>query len=297
MKKVIFEGVATALVTPFKNGKVDFDNLGELIEFQIANKADAIVVCGTTGEAPTLEDNEHLDVIEYSVRKTAGRIPVIAGTGSNNTAHAVMMNIEAEKRGADGLLWVTPYYNKSTQRGLYEHYKTLAQSTSLPAILYNVPGRTGVNLLPETVYKLSEFENIVAVKEASGNIKQTVEIKRLCGDSMTVYSGDDDLIVPLMSVGAQGVISVLSNIAPKETHELCQLCFNGDYKSAATMQIKYSQLIKALFCEVNPIPVKAALKLMKLGNGEIRLPLYDMEDKNVEFLKECLIDTGLYTKE
>ena len=222
---MIFKGVATAIVTPFKNDKVDFENLGDLIEYQIKGKADAIVVCGTTGEAPTLEDNEHLDVIEYCVKKVNGRIPVIAGTGSNNTAHAVMMNKEAEKRGADGLLWVTPYYNKTTQRGLFEHYKTLAESTSLPAILYNVPGRTGVNLLPETVAKLSVFENIVAVKEASGNIKQTIEIKRLCKDNMTVYSGDDDLIVPLMSVGAQGVISVLSNIAPEETHNLCDLCF------------------------------------------------------------------------
>ena len=297
MKKVIFKGVATAIVTPYKDGKVDFDNLGELIEYQINGKADAIVVCGTTGEAPTLEDNEHLDVIEYSVKKVAGRIPVIAGTGSNNTAHAVMMNKEAEKRGADGLLWVTPYYNKTTQRGLFEHYKTLAESTSLPAILYNVPGRTGVNLLPETVAKLSKFENIVAVKEASGNIKQTIEILKLCKDNMTVYSGDDDLIVPLMSVGARGVISVLSNIAPKETHDLCELCFKGDYVNAAKMQIKYSDLIKALFCEVNPIPVKTALKLMGMGNGEIRLPLYDMEEKNVEFLKKQLIETGLYTKE
>ena len=294
---MIFKGVATAIVTPFKNDKVDFENLGDLIEYQIKGKADAIVVCGTTGEAPTLEDNEHLDVIEYCVKKVNGRIPVIAGTGSNNTAHAVMMNKEAEKRGADGLLWVTPYYNKTTQRGLFEHYKTLAESTSLPAILYNVPGRTGVNLLPETVAKLSVFENIVAVKEASGNIKQTIEIKRLCKDNMTVYSGDDDLIVPLMSVGAQGVISVLSNIAPEETHNLCDLCFKGDYIKAAEMQIKYSELIKALFCEVNPIPVKKALEIMGLGNGEIRLPLYEMEEKNAEFLKKQLIETGLYTKE
>ncbi len=294
---MIFEGVATALVTPFKDGKVDFDNLGELIEFQISGKADAIVVCGTTGEAPTLEDDEHLDVIEYSVKKVNRRIPVIAGTGSNNTAHAVMMNIEAEKRGADGLLWVTPYYNKTTQRGLYEHYKTLAESTKLPAILYNVPGRTGVNLLPETISRLSEIDNIVAVKEASGNIKQTIDIKRLCGDNMTVYSGDDDLIVPLMSMGAKGVISVLSNIAPKETHDLCYMCLDGEYEKAANEQIKYAQLIKALFCEVNPIPVKTALRIMGLGNGEMRLPLYEMEEKNIEFLKNELTKTGLYTKE
>ena len=285
MKNTIFEGAATALVTPMTKDGVDFNALEKMVEFQIENKIDALVICGTTGEAPTLEDNEHLDAIECAVKTAKKRIPVIAGTGSNNTAHAVMMNKEAEKRGADGLLWVTPYYNKSTQRGLYEHYKTLANSTSLPAILYNVPSRTGVNILPETVSKLSQIENIVAIKEASGSIKQTMDIINLCGDKIDVYSGDDDVIVPLMCMGAKGVISVLSNIMPKETHDLCKLCLDGKYSDAAKLQLKYSGIVKALFSEVNPIPVKTALNLMGLNAGILRLPLYEMEDKNLEFLK------------
>ncbi len=285
MKNTIFEGAATALVTSMTKDGVDFKALEKMVEFQIENKIDALVICGTTGEAPTLEDNEHLDAIECAVKTAKKRVPIIAGTGSNNTAHAVMMNKEAEKRGADGLLWVTPYYNKSTQRGLYEHYKTLADSTSLPAILYNVPSRTGVNILPETVSKLSEIENIVAIKEASGSIKQTMDIINLCGDKIDVYSGDDDIIVPLMCMGAKGVISVLSNIMPKETHDLCTLCLDGKYFDASKLQLKYSGIVKALFCEVNPIPVKTALNLMGLNAGILRLPLYEMEEKNLEFLK------------
>ena len=286
MKHTIFEGAAVAVVTPLNEKGVDFDALGKIVDFHLDNKTDAIVVCGTTGEAPTLEDDEHLDTIEYVVKRVNKKIPVIAGTGSNNTAHAVMMNKESEKRGADGFLWVTPYYNKSTQRGLYEHYKTLASSSHLPAILYNVPSRTGVNILPETVAKLSEIDNIVAIKEASGSVKQTIEILKLCGDKIDVYSGDDDIIVPLMSVGAKGVISVLSNIMPLDTHNLCKLCLDGDFKEAAKLQIKYSGIIKALFCEVNPIPVKTAMNLMGLNAGILRLPLFEMEEKNLEFLKK-----------
>ncbi len=286
MKHTIFEGAGVALVTPLTEDGVDFESLGKLVEYQIENKTDAIIVCGTTGEAPTLEDGEHLDAIEFAVKAARGRVPVIAGTGSNNTAHAVMMTKEAEKRGANGFLWVTPYYNKTTQKGLYEHYKTLSAASDLPAILYNVPSRTGVNLLPETVAKLAEIDNIAAIKEASGNIKQTIEIQKLCGDKIDVYSGDDDIIVPMMSVGAKGVISVLSNVMPEETHNLCKLCLEGNFSEASKLQIKYSGIVKALFSEVNPIPVKTALNLMGKNAGILRLPLCEMEEKNLENLKK-----------
>lgn len=286
MKKTIFTGSATALVTPINDKGVDFDSLKNLVEFQIENSTDALVICGTTGEAPTLEDGEHLDAIECAVSCAKGRIPVIAGTGSNNTDHAIMMNKEAQKRGADALLWVTPYYNKTTQRGLIKHYEALAASTDLPAILYNVPSRTGVDIKPESVEHLSKIENIVAIKEATGDVARAADIISRCGDRIDVYSGNDDIIVPLMSIGAKGVISVLSNIAPKETHDMCELCLEGDFKKAGDMQIKYFNLVKALFCEVNPIPVKTALNLMGKNVGKLRLPLYEMEDKNLEFLKE-----------
>ncbi len=285
MKHTIFTGSATALVTPINEKGVDFDALEKIIEFQIENSTDALVICGTTGEAPTLEDNEHLDAIECAVSVTKGRIPVIAGTGSNNTAHAVMMNKEAQKLGVDGLLWVAPYYNKSTQRGLVEHYKTLALSTDLPAILYNVPSRTGSDILPPTVEELSKIENIVAIKEATGDVGRTVEIIFRCGERIDVYSGNDDVIVPMMSVGSRGVISVLSNIMPKETHDMCALCEKGDFKQAGKMQTDFLPLIRALFCEVNPIPVKTAMNLMGFKAGVLRLPLFEMEDKNLERLK------------
>lgn len=285
MNKTLFKGCATALITPINEKGVNFDALEKIIEFQIANSVNAIVVCGTTGEAPTLEDNEHLDAIECAVSVSKGRIPIIAGTGSNNTAHAVMMNKEAEKLGADGLLWVAPYYNKSTQRGLYEHYKTLASSTTLPAILYNVPSRTGSDIRPETVEKLSAIENIVAIKEATGDLARTVEIISRCGDNIDVYSGNDDIVVPMMSVGAKGVISVLSNIMPQETSDMCSLCLKGDYTSAGKMQVEFYNLVKALFCEVNPIPVKTAMNLMGFDAGSLRLPLYEMAEDNLEFLK------------
>ena len=285
MKNTIFTGSATALVTPINDKGVDFDALKNLIEFQIKNGTDALVICGTTGEAPTLDDGEHLDAIECAVSSAGGTVPVIAGTGSNNTDHAIMMNKEAQKRGADGLLWVTPYYNKTTQRGLIKHYEALAASTDLPAILYNVPGRTAVDIKPETVEALSKIENIVAIKEATGDVARAADIIARCGDNIDVYSGNDDIIVPLMSIGAKGVISVLSNIIPRQTHDLCALCLNGDFVSAGKLQIKYFNLVKALFCEVNPIPVKTALNLMGLGAGKLRLPLYEMEEKNLEFLK------------
>jgi len=285
MSKTIFQGSATALITPMTPDGVNFDALEKIIEFQIENQTDALVVCGTTGEAPTLEDNEHLAAVECAVSVSKGRIPVIAGTGSNNTAHAVMMNKEAQRLGADGVLWVAPYYNKSTQRGLVKHYQTLAASTDLPAILYNVPSRTGSDIKAETVEELSKVENIVAIKEATGDVARSVEIISRCGDNIDVYSGNDDIIVPMMSIGAKGVISVLSNLCPKETHEMCKLCLDGDFASASKLQIKYFNLVKALFCEVNPIPAKTAMNLMGFEAGELRLPLYEMEDKNLEFLK------------
>ncbi len=285
MKHTIFTGSATALVTPINDKGVDFDALTTIIEHQISNSTDALVICGTTGEAPTLEDAEHLEAIECAVSVSKGRIPVIAGTGSNNTAHAIMMNKEAQKLGADALLWVAPYYNKSTQRGLVEHYYALASSTDLPAILYNVPSRTGSDILPPTVETLSKVENIVAIKEATGDVGRCVEIISRCGDYLDVYSGNDDVIVPMMSVGSKGVISVLSNVMPKETHDMCSLCLNGDYKRAGEMQVALLPLIRALFCEVNPIPVKTAMNLMGFGAGKLRLPLFEMEEKNLERLK------------
>ncbi len=285
MKKSIFTGAGTALVTPINEKGVDFDALEKIVEFQIKGGIDALIICGTTGEAPTLEDNEHLDAIECAVSAAKGRVPVIAGTGSNNTAHAIMMNKEAEKRGANGLLWVTPYYNKTTQRGLIKHYEALAASTNLPSILYNVPGRTGVDIKPETVEILSKIENIVAIKEATGDVARAVDIVSRCGDRIDIYSGNDDITVPLMSIGAKGVISVLSNIMPKETHDMCELCFKGDYASASKLQVEYFPLISALFSEVNPIPVKTAMNLMGMDAGLLRLPLYEMADATLENLK------------
>ena len=285
MKKTLFTGAGTALVTPMNENGVDFDAYGKIIDFQIENGADALIVCATTGEAPTLDDDEHLEAISYAVDRVKKRIPVIAGTGSNNTAHAIMMNKEAEKRGADGLLWVSPYYNKATQKGLLLHYKALAASTSLPAILYNVPSRTGVNIKPETIEELSYIDNICGVKEASGDVSVAVDILRRCGDRIDLYSGNDDIIVPLMSIGAKGVISVISNVMPKETHDMCKLFFDGDFRAAAQKQMEYFPFIKALFCEVNPIPIKTAMNLMGLNAGKLRLPLCDMSDTNLELLK------------
>ena len=255
----IFKGAGVAMVTPMKdNGEIDYEVLGQLIEDQIAGHTDAIIICGTTGEAPTLEDDEHLEAIRYTVDKTAGRIPVIAGTGSNNTAHAVMMSKEAQKLGADGCLLVAPYYNKATQNGLVRHFAAIAGAVDIPCILYNVPSRTGSNILPETALRLAnEVENIVGIKEASGNIGQVGKLAAICEGKLDIYSGNDDQIVPICALGGIGVISVLSNVAPRETHNMVEYCMMNRYDKARQLQHKALDLVNALFCEVNPIPVKA----------------------------------------
>ena len=290
----IFKGAGVAIVTPMKeNGEIDLEVFGELIEDQIANHTDAIIAIGTTGEAPTLDDDEHLEAIRYCVEKVNGRIPVIAGTGSNNTAHAIMMSKEAEALGADGLLLVAPYYNKTTQKGLIAHYSAIAESTKLPCILYNVPSRTGTNILPETAAWLGKnVENIAAVKEASGNITQVAHLIELAEGSLDVYSGNDDQIVPLCSLGGIGVISVLSNVAPRQTHDIMQACLDGNYTLAAKLQLAALPLCRALFCEVNPIPVKAALRLQGHQVGLPRLPLVDIEPAHLEQLKAAMQEYG-----
>lgn len=296
MKKLPFTGSGVALITPFKNGKVNFDKLGELIEYHIAEGTDSIIICGTTGEAATMPDAEHLSVIEYTVQKAAGRIPIIAGTGSNDTAHGVNLSKEAVKLGADALLLVTPYYNKATQKGLIAHYNKMAAAVDVPIILYCVPGRTGVNILPETLLELSKTENIVAVKEASGNISQVAKIAALCGDALAIYSGDDDMTVPIMSLGGVGVISVAANIVPRDVHNLTQLYFDGDTAGARKLQLSLLELMESMFYEVNPIPVKTAMNLLGWDVGELRLPLCEMEDKNLERLKKALTNYGLKLK-
>lgn len=296
MNTLPFTGSGVALVTPFKNGKVDFDKLGELVEFHIAEGTDSIIICGTTGEAATMPDAEHLSVIEYAVHKAAGRIPIIAGTGSNDTAHGVNLSKQAVRLGADGLLLVTPYYNKATQKGLIIHYKEMAKAVDVPIILYSVPSRTGVNILPETLLELSKIDNIVAVKEASGNISQVAKIAALCGDNLAIYSGDDNMTIPIMSLGGLGVISVAANIVPRDLHNLTKLFFDGDIKGAAALQLKLLELMEAMFYEVNPIPVKTAMNLLGWDVGELRLPLCEMEDGNLEKLKKALTNYGLKLK-
>lgn len=286
MKKIIFKGCGTAISTPFTEDGVNFEEFGKLLEDQIQNKVDAIIVCGTTGEASTMTVDERKETIKYAVEKVAGRVPVIAGTGSNCTAQAVEMTKFVESIGVDGALVVTPYYNKTTQDGLVAHYRTIAESTKLPIILYSVPSRTGVNILPETCKKLSEIENIVAIKEASGNISQIAEIAKLCGDELNIYSGNDDQIVPIMSLGGLGVISVLSNIMPEYTHNITENYANGNVREACKMQLESIDLIKALFSEVNPIPVKQALNFMGYHYGKPRLPLVPMSEAKAEKLKE-----------
>lgn len=293
MNNSLFTGAGVALVTPLNEKGVDFDTLGRLIDFQIENGTCALLVCGTTGEAPTLNDDEHLEVVSYAAERAKKRVPVIAGTGSNNTDHAVMMSREACKRGADALLWVSPYYNKTTQHGLIKHYQTLAASVDLPAIIYNVPSRTGVDIRAKTVCELSKIENIVGIKEASGNVARAAEIISGCGDRIDVFSGNDDITVPHMSIGAKGVLSVLSNIMPSENQKMCRLCMEGDFASAGKMQIKFDRLIRALFCEVNPVPIKTALNLMGFRVGKLRLPLCDMTEENLEFLKSAMRENGL----
>lgn len=289
----VFTGSGVAIVTPFNKEGVDFEKLGELLEWHIKEKTDAIIICGTTGEASTMSIDERKETIKYTVDKVNGRIPVIAGTGSNNTKAAVEMSIWAESIGVDALLLITPYYNKTTQRGCIEHFKAIANSVTKPIIIYNVPGRTGLNLLPQTLYELSKIENIVAVKEASSNIDQISEIARLCGDNLDIYSGNDNEIIPIMSLGGKGVISVLANILPRDTHDLCQKFLNGDLKGALDMQLKLLPLMNALFIETNPIPVKTAMNLMGMNVGHLRLPLVDMSEKNLEILKKEMINYGI----
>lgn len=291
----VFTGAGVALVTPFnQDGTINYERFADLIEFQITNGTDAIVVCGTTGEASTMTHEEHLDAIEFCVKKTAGRIPVIAGTGSNNTKTAIYLSVEAQKRGVDGLLVVSPYYNKATQRGLYEHFKAIADSVTIPVLLYNIQGRTGVNIAPETIVKLwKDVENIVGVKEASGNISQVAKILQLSDGKMDVYSGNDDQIVPILSLGGKGVISVLSNVAPAQTHRMCQLYFDGNVQESAKEQLRAIPLCDALFCEVNPIPVKAALNMMGMEAGPLHLPLTEMEDVHKEVLRQAMTEYGI----
>lgn len=294
----IFKGAGVAIVTPFhQDGTVNYEKFAELIEFQITNGTDAIVVCGTTGEASTLTHEEHLDVIRYCVEKVAGRVPVIAGTGSNCTETAIYLSTEAEKAGVDGVLLVSPYYNKATQNGLYGHFKAIADSIKIPALLYNIPGRTGVNIQPETIVRLCrDVENIVGVKEASGNISQVVKLMAIADGCVDLYSGNDDQVVPLLAVGGMGVISVLSNVAPKETHDMCAKFFEGDLQGSLDIQLKASALIDALFCEVNPIPVKKALNLMGMEAGPMRRPLTEMEPANAERLKKAMVEFGVSVK-
>ena len=291
----VFTGAGVAIVTPFKeNGEVNYEKFGELIEDQIAGGTDAIIVCGTTGESSTLDHEEHLAVIKYCIGKVAGRIPVVAGTGSNCTETAVYLSTEAEKYGADGLLLVTPYYNKATQNGLFKHYKTIADSVKIPCILYNVPSRTGCSIAPETVVRLcSEVENIVGVKEASGNISQIVKLMSIADGRVDLYSGNDDQIVPLLALGGIGVISVLSNVAPRQTHDICEKFFNGDVAGSCAEQLRAIPLCNALFSEVNPIPVKKALNLMGKEVGSLRAPLTEMEEENAAKLEKAMKEYGI----
>ena len=292
MKK-LFEGSGVALVTPFKDGEVNYEKVGDLIEWHIENKTDAIIVCGTTGESATMTDKERKSTIKFVVDKVNKRIPVIAGSGSNNTAYSIELSKYCQEVGADGLLIVTPYYNKATQNGLIKHYTAIADSVDLPIILYNVPGRTGVNITPATVEKLSKIENIVAIKEASGNISQVAEIARLCGEDFTIYSGNDDQIVPILSLGGSGVISVLANVLPKETHDIVEKYLAGDVVESRKLQLGVNELVSSLFIEVNPIPVKAAMNLMGMEAGELRLPLTNISEQNLEILRNNMMKYGI----
>ena len=291
----IFEGVCTALITPMKaNGEVNFEKLDELIEMQIAGGVDALCICGTTGEASTLSHEEHIEVIAHGVKTVNKRVPVIAGAGSNSTETAIYLSVEAEKAGADAVLHVSPYYNKASQKGLIKHFTAVANAIKIPVILYNVPSRTGCNIKPETQAELiNNVPNIVGVKEASGDISAIAQVRKLIGDNGTIYSGNDDQAVPIMSLGGKGLISVLSNVAPEFTHEMVCSYLEGDVQKSRDMQIQSLELIDALFCEVNPIPVKTALNLMGLNAGPLRLPLCEMEEANEARLKKALIDFGI----
>ena len=294
MKKRIFTGAGIAILTPMHaDGSINWEEFGRLIDWQIENSTDAIIVCGTTGESSTMSDEEHLNAIRFAVERAAGRVPVVAGAGSNDTAYAVNLAKESKEAGVDGILVVTPYYNKTSQRGLIAHYNTIADATDLPMILYHIPGRTGVTIVPQTFKELSRHPNIVAVKEASGNISKIAETKYLCGDDLDLYSGNDDQIVPILSLGGIGVISVLSHVAPKATHDICQLYFDGKVKESARLQLEYMDLIHALFIDVNPIPVKDAMNQMGFAAGPCRMPLYPMSDGDRAVLTAALKNHGL----
>ena len=289
----LFTGACTAMVTPFTQDGVNFDALGDTIEFQIREGIDALLACGTTGEPPTMTKEEKRDVIRYTVEKTAKRLPVIAGTGGNNTAEVVRASKEAEALGADALLVVTPYYNKTNPKGLIAHFKAVAESVALPVIIYNVPSRTALNVTPDALTELAKIKNITAIKEASGDLAQVLEMYRLCGDTIDLYSGNDDVAVPLLSVGGKGVISVVANIAPSDTHNMVSSFLQGRIQEALILQLKLKPLIDALFCEVNPIPVKTAMNMMGFFMGPLRLPLTEMSDANLARLKTALQEYGL----
>lgn len=294
MKQTVFTGAGVAIVTPFTaDNKINYEKLAELIEFQIANKTDSIVICGTTGEGSTLDHEEHSEAIRFAVEVTNKRVPVIAGTGSNDTAYAVKLSNEAEKAGVDALLSVTPYYNKTSQRGLIEHFNFIADRVSVPIILYNVPSRTGVDIKPETYLELSKHERIVATKEASGNISAIAKTISLCGDNLDVYSGNDDQVTALMSLGGKGSISVLSNILPEIAHNIPAKYLEGDHAESARLQLEYLDLCNNLFLDVNPIPVKEAMNMMGMNVGDCRLPLYRMSDDARETLRASLAKHGL----
>lgn len=292
MKKTLFTGSGVALVTPFKDDCVDYEALDNLIDFHLENKTDAIIICGTTGEASTMPDSEHISVISHTVKKVAGKIPVIAGTGSNDTSHGIELSKSAEKAGADGLLLVTPYYNKTTQKGLVAHFSAIAKAVNIPIILYNVPSRTGMNISISAISELYRLDNIVAIKEASGNISYTAEIAAKFPE-LDIYSGNDDMIVPVLSLGGKGVISVVANILPRETHDMCENYFKGNTAEATKEQLKMFDLVAKLFCEVNPIPVKTALNIMGKNAGKLRLPLCEMADENFNALKKAMLDYGM----
>ena len=291
----IFTGAGVAIVTPFnEDGSINYDRLDELIEFHCEHKTDSIVICGTTGESATMTEEEHMQCVKFTIDRVNKRVPVIAGTGSNCTETAVWLSQEAQKAGVDGCLVVTPYYNKATQKGLIQHYTAVAKSVDLPIIMYNVPGRTGCNIQPETAAKLAkDVDNIVAIKAATGNLAQESKTMALAEGRLDMYSGEDGLIVPLMSIGAKGVISVLSNVAPKQTHDICATFAAGDVAKAAQLQFKALELVDALFCEVNPIPVKHALNLMGWDMGPLRSPLCEMEEANLERLKKAMVNYGI----
>lgn len=285
MKKTIFKGAGCAIITPMcEDGSINWDELGRIIDSQLENGTDAIIIAGTTGEASTFSDEEHVEAFRYTVKRVGGRVPVVAGAGSNHTDYAAWLSKEAKAVGVDALLHVTPYYNKTSQKGLISHFTAIADATDLPVILYNVPSRTGMTIQPETYLALSKHPNIVAAKEASGNFSAIAKTRYLCGDNLDIYSGNDDQIVPILSLGGKGVISVLSNVMPKATHDLCQLYFDGKTEESSNLQIQLMGLINALFCDVNPIPVKEAMNLLGWKAGQCRLPLADMSDAERELL-------------